>query len=146
DGVSDGQVHVDFPASSPYALACGGTKLLADAATGTVSSEVVWNELAANEGAGGGGVSDKFALPAWQADAGVGPRAASEPGAAAASGSGAGGSGAGSGSGSGSRTGGGAGCRTWRATPTRSPGTRSTPAGRPRWWAGPARSRRCGRR
>ena len=68
DGVSDGQQHVDFPASSPYALGCGGTKLLADPATGTVTSEVVWNELAANEGAGGGGVSDQFALPSWQAD------------------------------------------------------------------------------
>jgi kumamolisin len=75
DGVNDGQVHVDFPASSPYALGCGGTKLLADPATGVVSSEVVWNELAAGEGAGGGGVSDHFALPFWQADAGVGPRA-----------------------------------------------------------------------
>ena len=63
DGVSDGQPHVDFPASSPYALGCGGTKLLADPATGTVTSEVVWNELSANEGAGGGGVSDQFALP-----------------------------------------------------------------------------------
>jgi hypothetical protein len=36
------QPHVDFPASSPHALACGGTKLLADAATGVISSEVVW--------------------------------------------------------------------------------------------------------
>ena len=88
DGVNDGQVHVDFPASSPYALACGGTKLLADAATGTISSEVVWNELAANEGAGGGGVSDKFAQPAWQASAGVGARAASQPGTTAAGGRG----------------------------------------------------------
>ena len=84
DGVNDGQVHVDFPASSPYALGCGGTKLLADPATGVVSSEVVWNELASNEGAGGGGVSDQFALPSWQANAGVGPRAASQPAAAAA--------------------------------------------------------------
>ena len=74
DGVSDGQQHVDFPASSPYALGCGGTKLMADPATGTVTSEVVWNELAANEGAGGGGVSDQFALPSWQTDAGVRPR------------------------------------------------------------------------
>src|SRR3984957_19865263 len=87
DGVTDGQVHVDFPASSPYVLACGGTKLLADAATGTITSEVVWNELAANEGAGGGGVSDKFAQPAWQANAGVGARAASQPGSTAAAGS-----------------------------------------------------------
>jgi kumamolisin len=87
DGVNDGQAHVDFPASSPYALACGGTKLLADAAAGTISSEVVWNELAANEGAGGGGVSDKFTQPAWQANAGVGARAASQPGTTAAAGS-----------------------------------------------------------
>ncbi len=76
DGASDGQQHVDFPASSPYALGCGGTKLLADPATGTVTSEVVWNELSAKEGAGGGGVSDQFALPSWQADAGVPARAA----------------------------------------------------------------------
>ena len=41
-----------------------------------ISSEVVWNETAANEGAGGGGVSDEFALPSWQADAGVPARAA----------------------------------------------------------------------
>jgi kumamolisin len=71
DGVTDGQQHVDFPASSPYALGCGGTKLLADPTTGVISSEVVWNELASNEGATGGGVSDQFALPAWQANAGV---------------------------------------------------------------------------
>ena len=84
DGVNDGQVHVDFPASSPYAVGCGGTKLLADPATGVVSSEVVWNELASNEGAGGGGVSDQFALPSWQANAGVGPRATAQPAAAGA--------------------------------------------------------------
>jgi kumamolisin len=105
DGVTDGQVHVDFPASSPYALACGGTKLVADAATGTVSSEVVWNELAANEGAGGGGVSDKFTQPTWQNNAGVGTRAKSQPGTTAAAGSattvgpGSGGSGGSSGTG-----------------------------------------------
>jgi kumamolisin len=70
DGVSDGQQHVDFPASSPYALGCGGTKLTADAATGTVTSEVVWNE-GSQGGAGGGGVSDEFAVPSWQESAGV---------------------------------------------------------------------------
>ena len=75
DGVKDGQPHVDFPASSPYALGCGGTKLVADPSTGVISSEVVWNETASNEGAGGGGVSDQFALPSWQADAGVPARA-----------------------------------------------------------------------
>jgi kumamolisin len=90
DAVDDGQSHVDFPAASPHALACGGTKLLADAATGAISSEVVWNETAANEGAGGG-VSDEFALPSWQADAGVPARAGS--GSGSGSGSGAGGRG-----------------------------------------------------
>jgi kumamolisin len=42
-------------------LACGGTKL--DANGATIVSEVVWNELANNEGATGGGVSNVFALP-----------------------------------------------------------------------------------
>jgi kumamolisin len=80
DAVNDGQAHVDFPASSPHALACGGTKLLANPATGAISSEVVWNETAANEGAGGGGVSDTFALPSWQAGAGVPARASGSAG------------------------------------------------------------------
>jgi len=75
DGAGDGQPHVDFPASSPHALACGGTKLIADPSTGQISSEVVWNETATNQGAGGGGVSDMFALPSWQANAGVPARA-----------------------------------------------------------------------
>jgi len=76
DAVNDGQSHVDFPASSPHALACGGTKLSANPSTGVISSEVVWNETAANEGAGGGGVSDHFAVPSFQANAGVPARVA----------------------------------------------------------------------
>jgi kumamolisin len=64
-------VHCDFPASSPHALACGGTKLIGDTSTYTITSEVVWNELANQEGAGGGGVSDVFPLPSWQTSAGV---------------------------------------------------------------------------
>ncbi|HEX6451893.1 MAG TPA: S53 family peptidase, partial [Trebonia sp.] len=69
DGESDGNPHCDFPASSPHALACGGTQLVGSGST--ITSEVVWNETANNEGAGGGGVSDVFALPSWQANAGV---------------------------------------------------------------------------
>jgi kumamolisin len=65
------QVHCDFPASSPHALACGGTRLIGDTSTFTITSEVVWNELASNEGAGGGGVSDVFGVPSYQASAGV---------------------------------------------------------------------------
>jgi kumamolisin len=64
-------VAVDFPASSPYALACGGTELIGNTSTSTITSEVVWNEASNNEGAGGGGVSTVFARPSWQANAGV---------------------------------------------------------------------------
>lgn len=64
DGVSDGSNHVDFPASSPHVLACGGTKLVANGST--ITSETVWNELSLNEGATGGGVSALFARPDWQ--------------------------------------------------------------------------------
>ncbi len=71
DGSTDGGTgnNVDFPASSPHVLACGGTEL--DANGATIVSEVVWNELANNEGATGGGVSNVFALPSWQANANV---------------------------------------------------------------------------
>lgn len=69
DGVGDGKLHVDFPASSPYALACGGTTLKASGKT--ISSEVVWNETANQEGATGGGVSIVFPLPSYQSSAGV---------------------------------------------------------------------------
>jgi kumamolisin len=69
DGVTDGANHVDFPASSPHVLACGGTKLIGSGST--ITSEVVWNENASNEGATGGGVSTVFALPTWQASSGV---------------------------------------------------------------------------
>jgi kumamolisin len=69
DGVTDGANHVDFPASSPHVLACGGTKLVASGST--ISSETVWNEEASNEGATGGGVSTVFPLPTWQANSNV---------------------------------------------------------------------------
>jgi kumamolisin len=69
DGVTDGLQHADFPASSPYALACGGTKLTG--AGSSISTEVVWNEVAKNEGATGGGISAVFAKPDYQASANV---------------------------------------------------------------------------
>jgi kumamolisin len=79
NGSTDGGTgnNVDFPASSPHVLACGGTTL--DANGATIVSEVVWNELANNEGATGGGVSNVFALPSWQAKAQV-PAAATSTG------------------------------------------------------------------
>jgi kumamolisin len=69
DGVTGGQNHVDFPASSPHVLACGGTKLQGSGST--ISSETVWNELTTNDGATGGGVSNVFPLPSWQANSNV---------------------------------------------------------------------------
>jgi len=69
DGESDGQSHVDFPSSSPYSLACGGTTLTASGQA--IQSEVVWNETASNEGATGGGVSVEYGLPSWQQNANV---------------------------------------------------------------------------
>ena len=68
DNVTDGAAHVDFPASSPNVLACGGTRL--ESSGGKITREVVWNQGAGN-GAGGGGVSDQFPLPAYQAGAKV---------------------------------------------------------------------------
>lgn len=62
DGVTDGLQHVDFPASSPFALACGGTRLLGSG--NTISAETVWND--GPNSATGGGISDFFALPSWQ--------------------------------------------------------------------------------
>ncbi len=69
DGAGDGMLHVDFPASSTYALACGGTTLQGNG--GQITSETVWNETASSEGATGGGVSNFFALPSYQQNAGV---------------------------------------------------------------------------
>jgi kumamolisin len=68
NGSGDGEPgkHVDFPASSPYVLACGGTAI-----TGVSPiSEVVWNDGSVG-GATGGGVSALFALPNWQKTANV---------------------------------------------------------------------------
>jgi kumamolisin len=78
DGVSGGAPHVDFPASSPYALACGGTKLISSG--GIITSEVVWNETSSGEGASGGGVSVQFSLPVWQQAAGVPSASNGQPG------------------------------------------------------------------
>lgn len=68
DGVNDGEAHVDFPASSPNVLACGGTTIATK--NNQITNEIVWNE---GGGATGGGISDEFALPAYQKNAKVPP-------------------------------------------------------------------------
>jgi kumamolisin len=65
DGLTDGQNHVDFPASSPHVLACGGTRLVAQ--QGAIKTETAWND-GPNGGASGGGYSAVFARPNWQAN------------------------------------------------------------------------------
>ena len=76
DGINDGHAHVDFPCSSPYVLAVGGTLLR----TGTKRSERAWKDgdglRADNGGSTGGGVSARLPRPAWQSGldiAGVNP-------------------------------------------------------------------------
>jgi kumamolisin len=69
DAQPAGAPHCDFPASSPHVLGCGGTSLQLDG-SGAVASEVVWND-GGRGGATGGGVSDRFPVPDWQAGVGV---------------------------------------------------------------------------
>lgn len=68
DGVGDSQNHVDFPASSPWVLACGGTRLQANG--GKIVSESVWND-GTDGGATGGGVSNHFSKPLYQKNVNV---------------------------------------------------------------------------
>lgn len=78
DGESDGKDHVDFPASSPWVLACGGTRLQIE--NGKIKSETVWND-GTNGGATGGGVSVYFAQPSYQTGISMpAPRCASKSG------------------------------------------------------------------
>jgi kumamolisin len=63
DGLTDGKNHVDFPASCPHVLACGGTQLMSN--NGTISGEIAWND-GAQGGASGGGYSTVFSRPSWQ--------------------------------------------------------------------------------
>jgi kumamolisin len=77
DGSSD-QVargaHVDFPASSPFVLGVGGTKLVSSNGTPpAIKSETTWNETMQNEGATGGGISSVFTKPTYQDSVDVPP-------------------------------------------------------------------------
>jgi kumamolisin len=67
DAITDGLAHVDFPSSSPYSLAVGGTTI---PTKGSQQPDIVWFEgdgLRADQGGStGGGVSSVFPLPTWQ--------------------------------------------------------------------------------
>jgi kumamolisin len=64
DGVTDGKAHVDFPASSPNAIGCGGTVIKVSG--NAITSEAVWND---KTGGGGGGISDVYPVPSFQENA-----------------------------------------------------------------------------
>ena len=70
DADSDGHAHVDFPSSSPYVLAVGGTTIPKKTAP---LPDIVWFEGDGlreqnnpNSGSTGGGASTIFQRPAWQ--------------------------------------------------------------------------------
>jgi kumamolisin len=69
DAITDGNAHVDFPSSSPYSLAVGGTTI---PTKGGAKPDIVWKEgdglRADNGGSTGGGVSSVFPRPAWQSN------------------------------------------------------------------------------
>lgn len=67
EAIADHRQHVDFPASSPWVLACGGTRVIAS--QGVISRETVWND--GPKSATGGGISQLFAIPTYQAGANV---------------------------------------------------------------------------
>jgi kumamolisin len=66
----DSKTHADFPASSPHVLACGATHIKVSGSR--IAAESVWNQHAADTvddsfGSSGGGISDFFPVPAYQA-------------------------------------------------------------------------------
>ena len=72
DGVPGPQAYVDFPASHPLVVGCGGTSL--QAAGGQITSEAVWNDAS---GATGGGVSALTPVPTYQQS--INPLSANPP-------------------------------------------------------------------
>jgi len=71
NGASDGALHVQYPASSPWAIGCGGTLIATSG--GAITSEVVWSDTGNGQGTGGG-ISTLYPVPDFQnaANAGTG--------------------------------------------------------------------------
>jgi kumamolisin len=72
--IGDGQAHVQYPASDPWVLACGGTTV--GNVSGASFDEYVWNDTfsiggGSGSGATGGGVSAYFGVPAYQLSANI---------------------------------------------------------------------------
>ena len=69
NGAKDGALHVQYPASSPWAIGCGGTLLATEG--DHIASEVVWSDTGNGEGTGGG-LSTLYPVPEFQKDANKG--------------------------------------------------------------------------
>ncbi len=65
NGNGNQSLAVDDPADNPWVTGVGGTHLIAP---GPAPTEAVWNN---SQGAGGGGVSSVWTMPAWQTGSGV---------------------------------------------------------------------------
>ena len=63
NGAGDGALHVQYPASSPWAIGCGGT--LITTAEDAITAEVVWGDTGNGEGTGGG-ISTLYPVPDFQ--------------------------------------------------------------------------------
>jgi kumamolisin len=72
DGWNDGIARAVFPASSPFALACGGTRM--EVSPDNSIGEIVWND-SPDGGCTGGGISDIFGKPSWQTKFNIPPSA-----------------------------------------------------------------------
>ena len=72
DAITDGHAYVDFPSSSIYALAVGGTTI---PSKGSQQPDICWKEgdglRSDNGGSTGGGVSAVFDRPDWQSQINV---------------------------------------------------------------------------
>lgn len=74
-----GTLATEYPASSSYVLAVGGTSLYTVTATNSITSETVWNNwyynwnalTGNNGGASGGGISQVYSAPSYQTNAGI---------------------------------------------------------------------------
>ena len=72
DAAGDGKAHADYPGSDPWVTCCGGT--IITNVKGTSFTEGTWND---DTGATGGGISDVFDVPSWQAGIGL-PKSAND--------------------------------------------------------------------
>lgn len=63
NGAADGALHVQYPASSPWAIGCGGTLIGTEG--NRIASEVVWSDTGNGEGTGGG-ISTLYPVPDFQ--------------------------------------------------------------------------------